>query len=149
MDLGVHEQASHEVDDGDRRSVLGSDDRRAPAGRVRAAEVRRSEDAVGPRQQRLDIAVPPDVIPGRHDVGAAREEPLGELRRQACPVGRVLAVHDAERDAQLVAQLLEARLDGTPARHAEDICDEEDPQGTDRLTAGRTSRWTCWPRSRV
>jgi hypothetical protein len=41
------------------------------------------------------------VVPERDDVGAGREQPLGELRRDADTVGEVLAVRDAEGDAEL------------------------------------------------
>jgi len=68
------------------------------------------------------------VVAGRHDVRAAFEQPGRELGRQPRAVGRVLAVDDAEAGAELVPQLRQARLDGAPARRAEDVGDEEDSQ---------------------
>jgi hypothetical protein len=42
------------------------------------------------------------VSEGDH-VGTGREQALGELGREASAIGRVLAVDDAERDAQVFA----------------------------------------------
>ena len=72
--------------------------------------------------------MPPDVVPGRHGVGARREDLLGQLGRQADPVGRVLAVDDAEVDPELVPELGQPRLDRPPACRAEDVTEKEDPQ---------------------
>jgi hypothetical protein len=63
-------------------------------------------------------------------VRTGREQALGELGRQPSAVGGVLAVDDAERDAQLVAQVGKAPLQRAPPRGAEDVCDEKDSQGT-------------------
>jgi hypothetical protein len=77
----------------------------------------------------VEVAVAPDVIAGRDDVGASLEDAQRELRSQPRAVRRVLAVDDAEVGAELVAELGQALLDGPPAGSAEDVCDEEDPQG--------------------
>jgi hypothetical protein len=87
--------------------------------------------------------MPPDVVPGRDDVGARREELVGELGRQAEPVGGVLAVDDADVCLELVPERREPRLDRPAARGAEDVCEEEDPQGVASALAACTSRWTC------
>jgi hypothetical protein len=94
--LGVHEQPALEVDDGDGRTVGGRADREPSARGADAAEVRRPQDSVGRLEQRVEVAVTPDVVPGGDDVGPPVEQALRELRREARPVGRVLAVDDAE-----------------------------------------------------
>jgi hypothetical protein len=79
------------------------------------------------------------VVAERHDVGAGREQPLGELRCDAGSVGDVLAVDDAEVGAELVAKAGQALLDRTPPRAAEDVGEEEKSQLRTRAAAGRTS----------
>jgi len=61
------------------------------------------------------------VVAERHDVCAGREQLLGELRRDAGPVGDVLAVDDACVDIELFTQLRQMLLDRSPARWAEDV----------------------------
>jgi hypothetical protein len=69
------------------------------------------------------------VVPEREHVRPRGKELVGQARRQPRPVGGVLAVDDAEADAELIAQPGEARLDRLAARRPEDVRDEEDPQG--------------------
>jgi hypothetical protein len=69
------------------------------------------------------------VIAERDDVGTGGEDPLGELRREPAAVGGVLAVDDAEGGAELLAQARQALLDRSAPGRAEDVCDEEEPQG--------------------
>ena len=66
------------------------------------------------------------MVAERHDVGARREELVGELRRDPDPVGDVLAVHDREVGVVPLAQLLEVLLHGAAAGGADDVCEEED-----------------------
>jgi hypothetical protein len=68
------------------------------------------------------------VVAERDDVGARREQPLRELGRDADAVREVLAVRDAEGDAELRAQPAQPLLDGPSPGRADDIADEEDPQ---------------------
>jgi hypothetical protein len=66
------------------------------------------------------------------DVGAAREQAVCDLRRDA-PAGRsVLAVDDADVRVELAAQVRQALLDRASAGRREDVRDEEDAQ-PDRL----------------
>jgi hypothetical protein len=67
------------------------------------------------------------VVAERDDVGARGEQPVAELRRQPAPVRRVLAVDDAEVDAELLAQRRQPALDRLATRAAEDVRDEENP----------------------
>jgi hypothetical protein len=67
------------------------------------------------------------VAEGEH-VGAGRQQPSGEPRRDARAIGRVLGVDDAEADLQFLLEPRQALLDGRPARRAEDVGDEEDSQ---------------------
>jgi hypothetical protein len=68
------------------------------------------------------------VVAERHDVGARREQLVGELAGDAGAVGGVLAVDDAEVGAELLAQRRQPLLDGAPAGDAEDVREEEDLQ---------------------
>jgi hypothetical protein len=88
------------------------------------------------------------VVAQRDHVCAGSEELVGELRRQADAVGGVLAVHDAKVDVELVAQGPQAPLDRPPARRADDIGDEENPQGS-RLAPECASIETWLPASCV
>ena len=74
---------------------------------------------------------------------ARREEPAGELPGDAGTVCGVLAVEDAKVDRMLLAQVRQSCLDSPAPRGAEDVGDEEQPQGSARSAAGCTSRWTC------
>jgi hypothetical protein len=78
------------------------------------------------------------VVAERDHVGARGEDPLGELGRDPAPVGGVLAVDDAELDAQLLAQRRQANLESAPPGRPEDVCEEEDVYGTARVAAGLT-----------
>jgi hypothetical protein len=69
------------------------------------------------------------VVAERDHVGPGGEQAVGQARRDPGPVGDVLAVDDAEADAVLLLQALEALLDRLPACAAEDVGDEEDSQG--------------------
>jgi hypothetical protein len=92
------------------------------------------------------------VVAERDDIRARGEQPVPELRRQTAPVRRVLAVDDAEVDAELLAQRVQPRLDRLATRSAEDVCDEEDPQRAQRnasVAAGCTSIVTWFPASCV
>ena len=116
----------------------------------RGGEVRRPDDALGAGQVRVDLLPPPGVVAERDHVRAGGEEALGQLRRDPDAVGDVLAVQDAERDAELVAQARQARLDRAAAGRADHVSDEEDLQReTTSVAAGRTSSDTLLPASWV
>jgi hypothetical protein len=65
--------------------------------------------------------VPPDVVAGRDDVGARGEELVRELGREADAVGGVLAVDDADVDAELVTEARQPLLDCPAPGGAEDV----------------------------
>jgi hypothetical protein len=94
-----------EVDDGDRLTGARVDDRETAAG---PREVGRPQDAIAPLEHGNDVAVSPDVVAGRDDVGARGEDLLRELRGQAHSVRRILPVDDAEVRTELVAKLRQA-----------------------------------------
>jgi hypothetical protein len=89
------------------------------------------------------------VVAERDHVGARREQAVGELRGDACTIGDVLAVDDAEVGPELLAQAGQAFLDRAPARDAEDICEEEKSQFRTSVAAGRSSIETWLPASFV
>jgi hypothetical protein len=77
------------------------------------------------------------VVPEREDIRARGKQPVGKARRDACPVGHVLGVDDAEADAELLLQPRQALLDGRAPGRAEDVGDEEDLQLRKRQSRGR------------
>jgi hypothetical protein len=89
------------------------------------------------------------VVAERDHVGACGEDPRGELGRDPDAVRSVLAVDDAERDAELLLQPREEIVESAPSRRADDIPDEEDFQRTESSAAGRTETDTLLPRSCV
>jgi hypothetical protein len=112
----LEEERAHEVDDGDAAGLRDAGPRRC------GAEVGRPEDAgTLAFEEREEVAMTPDVVSGRDDVGTRGEELLGELRGQADPVGRVLSVDDAGIGAQLLSQAGEPLLDRAAAGGAEDV----------------------------
>ena len=66
----------------------------------------------------------------RDVVRARPEQLLGELGGEADSVGSVLAVDDAEVDAELDLESRKPFLERPPPRRAEHVSDEEDPQRT-------------------
>jgi hypothetical protein len=89
------------------------------------------------------------VVAEGHDVRAGVQQPVGELARDACAVGDVLAVDDADVGTELVAQSRQALLDRSTPRDAEDVGEEEDPQLRTSAVAGRSSIDTWLPASFV
>ncbi len=97
----------------------------------------------------MDFRAPPRVVTEGDHVCAGGQDPGGELRRDPDAVGRVFAVDDAERSAELIAQRAQPFLEGAPTRRPDDIPDEEDSQRTERAAAGRTDSDTLVPASCV
>jgi hypothetical protein len=89
------------------------------------------------------------VVPERDHVCAGGQDPGGELGRDPDAVRRVLAVDDADARAELLAQRTQPFFQGTPARGADDVADEEDLQRTENDAAGRTDSDTLLPASCV
>jgi len=135
----LEEQPTHQVEDGHRRAVRSRRDGERAAGRM-AREVRGTEHALRRIEIWQQLAARPGVVAERHDVRARREQPVGQLGRDAPPVGRVLAVHDAEVDGEVGTQPREPFLQGAAARRAEHVRDEEQLHGlaTRRRVGGRT-----------
>jgi hypothetical protein len=89
------------------------------------------------------------VVAERKHVRAGGEQLLGELRGQTPAVRGVLGVDDAERDVELLLERREPLLDRAPPRGAEDVREEEDPQDSENVAAGRTTSETWLPASCV
>ena len=68
----------------------------------RSREVGRSHDSVALLEDRNDVAVAPNVVTRRQNVGAGGQELLGEFRGDAHAVRDVLSVDDAEIRTELV-----------------------------------------------
>jgi hypothetical protein len=123
MHGGRQEERALEVDDGDGFARARVDDGETASG---TREVGRPHDAVARLEQGNDVAVTPDVVAGRQDVGARGEQLLGKLCGYAHAVRDVLAVHDAKVRLELVTKLGEARLDGPSAGWPEHVSEKED-----------------------
>jgi hypothetical protein len=89
------------------------------------------------------------VVSERDHVGTGSKQLVRQLRGDACAVGDVLAVDDAEVGAELVAQAGKAFFDGAPAGDTEDIREEEKSQFRTSVAAGRSSIETWLPASFV
>ena len=98
------------------------------AARRAGRDVGRPDHALRLREVGADLVARPDVVAERDDVGAGGEQPVRQLRRQPPPVRGVLAVDDAEVDAELLAQPRQPLLDRAAAGGAEDVGEEEDAQ---------------------
>ena len=129
----AEEELTLQIDDGDGGSVLRLANGEAPTRQV-LAEIRGADDPRVRREHGDEVAMPPDVISECHDVGACPQELIGELRRETHPVSGVLAVHDAEADAEVVTKLVQRALDRPAAGGPEDVADEEDPQSRGRAS---------------
>ena len=89
------------------------------------------------------------MVAERDHVRAGGEEPGGELGRDPDAVRRVLAVDDAERRAELLAQPAQPFLDRTAPGRTDDVPDEKNLQRTESTAAGRTDSDTLLPASCV
>jgi hypothetical protein len=89
------------------------------------------------------------VVAERDRVRSGREQLLGELRRDPDAVRDVLAVEDDEVDGELVAQRGQPLLDRPATGRADDVGNEQEPQGSDRVAAPRSSIETWFPASCV
>jgi len=126
-DGGVQEERPEHVHDAQAGPVRRRDDgQAAPGGRAR--RVRRADDAVRSVEIGADLRAPKGVVAERDGVCARGEQPVRETWRDPDPVGRVLPVHDADVDTELVAERCEAILEGAASGRAHDVGDEEDAQ---------------------
>jgi hypothetical protein len=89
------------------------------------------------------------VVAERDHVSARCEQLVRELGGDACAVGDVLTVDDAEVGTELVAQAWQPVFDGAPAGYAEDVREEEESQFRTSVAAGRSSIETWLPASFV
>jgi hypothetical protein len=131
----LEEEPAEQADHGDRRTVGRAGDGERASGSV-AREVGRTNDALGVGQVRGELAPRPGVISEGDDVSTGREEPIGELRSQASAVGCVLAVDDAERGAEVVAETSKPLFEGATPRGPDDVRNKEDSQGRAVVAAG-------------
>ncbi len=111
------------------RAPFGRRDDSDAATRRVPRRVGRAHDAVRRVEVLADLGAPERVVSERDRVDAHAENLVGEPRRDADPVGGVLAVHDARVDPELRAQCAQALLQRPPSRGADDVGDEQDAQG--------------------
>ena len=117
-----HEDAADRVDD---QHVVRD---HPPAARVSRCEIDRA-DAVLERVDVLhELALVPDVITVRDDVGARVVDLARDVRGEPRAARRVLAIDDGHVQAKFVPQLREERRDRVAARASHHITDEEDAQ---------------------
>ena len=127
----IEEERAEQVDHGD---AVDDDE---PATRCSAREVRRTDHALRLLEICANSLASPDVVAQRHDVGAGRKQLVRELRRDSGAVGDVLAVDDAEVDAELFAQRAEPLLDSAPPGRAEHVGEKEKSHLAPLAAAGR------------
>ena len=132
---GLHEGPTLEVDHGDVGAIHRLVGAPTAAGDVVRAVVEGTQNAIVRLEERVDLALVPDVVAGRDDVHAVRQERLGGRRGEAHAAGHVLAVGRDEVDAAFVAQSGQERLHGRPSGLADEIADHQDATGPRR--AGR------------
>jgi hypothetical protein len=76
------------------------------------------------------------VVAKGHDVRARRQKLVRQLGREAYAVRRVLAVHDAEVDGELLLQARQPLLDRAASRRSDDVGDNKKLQGIESVAAG-------------
>ena len=131
----------------------------AAAGNFVRAVVVRPKDPVVRIQERIDLALVPDVVAARDDVDARGQDRFRQRRCQPHAAGDVLAVGRDEVDAARLAQARQQLLDRMAARLTDEVADHQDAAGSARprriprsqrcpVVSGRSPVWTqC--RSRV
>jgi hypothetical protein len=121
----VHEQPAHQVDDEQAATAL--DRLQAPAGaRGPRREIGRAQDAVVALDVLDQLALVPDMVTGREDVGAGIVELAGEAFGQPEAMRRILGVDDRDVDTEVVLQRREMALDRLPPRAPDDIAAQKD-----------------------
>lgn len=134
-----------------------------------AAEVRVGRDG----HVLEDLALVPDVVAGRDDVGAHVEDLFGDGRGDAKASGSVLAVDDEEVDGVCLKDVRKVLVYDMAAGGAEDVADKKDVHlkilhgreardsagvaGCGSLLAWQTASdfswvygfWPCWLKSRI
>ena len=109
MHRHIKEQGALQIDNGNRGPVNGVCDRKPGPG---AAKVRGANDSIVRLEHGDQIALSPDVVAQRDNVGARGKQLARELGGQPDAVGRVLPVDDAEVDSQLLTEAGQMGLDG-------------------------------------
>src|SRR5262249_29455697 len=118
-----------EIHDGDMGAVERVVDPPATAGDLVLAVVVWAQDPRRGLEERIDLALVPDVVAGRDDVDPGREQGFGRGNSQAHAAGDVLAVGGHEVDAPLIAKRRQDLLHGHPARLADEVADHQDSAG--------------------
>jgi hypothetical protein len=128
MDGRLQEELALQVQHGYRGAVACLGDRQALARDAGIPEVGGAQDSRVGFEHGHKVAMPPDVVPRRDDIGARLQETGRELGGEADAVRRVLAVDHTEVGVELMLELVQAVGDGPAACRAEDVADEEQPQ---------------------
>ena len=98
------------------------------------------QHAVVRLEERVDLALVPDVVAAGDDIDAGGQDRLGGRGGQAHAAGHVLAVGGHEVDAALLAEARQQRLDRLAARLADHVADHQDADGAlgaRRVAVGR------------
>ena len=134
-----HEEGALQVDHADLATVRSRSDQKSTTRHARRREVCRSKHALELVVETLASLLAKRVVAGRDHIGTGVQQPAGESGGQPDAVCRVLAVDDAELDAQLLANRWEVLLERPTSGGAEDIGEKEESQGSATLAAGTTS----------
>ena len=150
LDL-LHVGAALEVDHGQLVAVERVVHAPAAPRDLVGAVVERPQHPFARLEERVDLALVPDVVARRDDVNAGLEQRLGGRRREPHPAGDVLAVGGDEVDPPLVADPRQRLLDRDPPGLPDDVADHQDPGGAvraRRVAVGRIAQ-TCAVAARV
>jgi hypothetical protein len=135
----IHEDAAHDIDD-KHPAPLRATTRLAPRPGVPGGKVGGPDQARLPLDEDERLALVPDMIAERDDVGACVDEVLADLLGDAEAAGGVLAVDDDEVEAQVAdqrRQVLGDRRSPGPSHH---VAHEQKPhRPASSLRAGRSS----------
>jgi len=126
----IQEERPEDVDDREPGAVGCGNDCQAPSRSV-LRRVCGTDDSVRSFDIGADLRSPERVVPERDCIRPCGQEAVREARRDADPVGGVLAVHDADVDLEVGAQRRQKRLHRAAARSTHHVGDEEDAQGVE------------------
>ncbi len=129
VELGMHEDAAHDVGHQHARAVAGDVEPGALAGRS-LGKIGRAQETVLARREGQRLALVPDVVAGRHHVGAGRDRLAKDLLGDAEAAGGVLAVDDDEIEPEIGNQAGQLFPHRRAAGLADHVAEEEKPHRT-------------------
>ncbi len=124
VEIGMHEDAAHDVGHHDARAVPREIEARAAARRA-GGEIGRPQETVLARGEVQRLALVPDMVAGGDHVGAGLERGAEDVVGDAEAAGRVLAVDDDEIEPEIRNQPGQLPPRGGAAGAAYEVAEEE------------------------